>query len=209
MDTDADLNELQPILLFLKCRTPQAWLEQASENLELLLLDHAHCEKKAASTALAFIYRYPHHPTLIYRMSRIAREELRHFEQVLKLMEGRGLVFKHLPPARYADGLRQEARTHEPARLIDHLIMGAIVEARSCERFAALLPYLPEDIAKFYRGLLASEARHFEVYLNLAKDIAQEGLIARIEQLVEVEKNLVLSPDARFRFHSGISYTED
>ncbi|HEX6928224.1 MAG TPA: tRNA-(ms[2]io[6]A)-hydroxylase, partial [Gammaproteobacteria bacterium] len=127
---------------FLAAPTPPAWVEAAAANLPLILIDHAHCEKKAASSALTLLFRYPENSGLVHRMSRLAREELRHFEQVLKLMERRGIAYRHLTPARYAEGMRKHARTHEPARLLDMLVIGAFIEARSCERFGALAPAL-------------------------------------------------------------------
>ena len=111
----------------LACATPNTWIEKALQHPEILLIDHAHCEKKAASTALALIYRYPEQHELVARLSRLAREELRHFEQVLKIMHQRNITFQHLAPARYAQGLLKHARTHEPAKLIDTLLIAAFV----------------------------------------------------------------------------------
>lgn len=187
----------------LQSATPQAWLERAVQEQELLLIDHAHCEKKAASTALMLLYRYPEQTNLIDRMSRLAREELRHFEQVLKIMRQRNITYRHLTPSRYAKSLFAHAHNHEPAKLIDTLIIGAFVEARSCERFASLLPYLDDELAKFYNGLLASEARHYQHYLHFAQQISQESLEERIAEFSEIENDLIVSPDEQFRFHSG------
>ncbi|GAB4392975.1 MAG: tRNA isopentenyl-2-thiomethyl-A-37 hydroxylase MiaE [Gammaproteobacteria bacterium] len=200
MNTD-DVNDL---LAFLPCATPQAWIDYAVNHLEILLIDHAHCEKKAASTALSLIYRYPDRYALLHKLSRLAREELRHFEQVLVLIEQLGFRYDHVSPARYAAALRRHVRTHEPARLIDTLIVGALIEARSCERFMALAPHLPMPISQFYQRLLKSEARHFQDYLALAKNYATEDISLRIQALRQVEHDLILTPDAEFRFHSGI-----
>ena len=134
-----------------------------------LLLDHANCELKAASTALGFIYRYPERSELADRMSRLAREELRHFEQVRGFMREQHIPFERLSASRYAGRLRDSVRHEEPFRLLDMLIVGALIEARSCERFAALAPQLPEKLGRFYAGLLASEARHFEHYIAFAR----------------------------------------
>ncbi len=123
------------LLAFLPCATPDAWVAWALENPELLLIDHAQCEKKAASTAMSLLYRYVDHPLLLTKMSQLAREELLHFEQVVKLMEARGIVYRHISASRYAEGLRRHVRGEEPERLIDILIIGALIEARSCERF--------------------------------------------------------------------------
>lgn len=173
-------------------------------DLPLILVDHAHCEKKAASSALNLLFRYPDRSLLVHRMSRLAREELRHFEQVLKLMEKRGVAFRHLTPSRYADGLRKHMRTHEPVRLVDTLIVGAFIEARSCERFQALAPALQDrEIADFYIGLCESESRHFRHYLELAEQAAGEDISERVRHFAVVESELNTAVDAELRFHSG------
>lgn len=192
-----------PIMDFLKLRTPQAWVEQAVSHLDDLLIDHANCEKKAASTALSLMYRYVEYPALLQRLSRLAREELRHFEQVLCILQNRNIPYKTLTASRYANTLRQAVRTHEPAKLIDLLIIAAIIEARSCERFACLCPYLDTELSKFYRGLLASEARHFQTYINYAEHFAGETLPARVAYFIAIDHELITSPDVQFRFHSG------
>ncbi|MDI9245794.1 tRNA-(ms[2]io[6]A)-hydroxylase [Marinobacter sp. CHS3-4] len=198
------MNEaLQDIHRFLPCRTPDRWIENALANQDLMLIDHAHCEKKAASTALSLMYRYVDNVTLLNKMSRLAREELRHFEQVLAIMKKRGVTYDHLTPARYAAGLRQEVRSDDPGRLVDVLIVGAIIEARSCERFAALAPHLDDTLADFYTGLLKSEARHYRDYLGLAEQAAGESIDHRVAAFLAIEKRLIESPDEVFRFHSG------
>ncbi|WP_305967335.1 tRNA-(ms[2]io[6]A)-hydroxylase [Marinobacter salsuginis] len=194
---------LQEIHNFLPCRTPQQWIDDALANQDLMLIDHAHCEKKAASTALSLMYRYVDNTDLLNKMSRLAREELRHFEQVLAIMKKRGVEYCHLTPARYAAGLRQAVRTEDPGRLVDVLIVGAIIEARSCERFAALAPFLDEKLADFYTSLLKSEARHYQDYLSLAEQAAGEPIEARVAEFLALEKALVEEPDTEFRFHSG------
>lgn len=188
---------------FLPCRTPQRWIENALANQDLMLIDHAHCEKKAASTALSLMYRYVDNTDLLNRMSRLAREELRHFEQVLAIMKKRGVSYCHLSPARYAAGLRQEVRTEDPGRLVDVLIVGAIIEARSCERFAALAPHLDATLSDFYTGLLKSEARHYRDYLTLAEQAAGNSVEDRVATFLALEQQLIETPDTEFRFHSG------
>ena len=168
-----------------------------------MLIDHAHCEKKAASTALSLMYRYVDNTDLLNRMSRLAREELRHFEQVLAIMKKRGVSYGHLSPARYAAGLRQEVRTEDPGRLVDVLIVGAIIEARSCERFAALAPHLDATLSDFYTGLLKSEARHYRDYLTLAEQAAGNSVEDRVATFLALEQQLIETPDTEFRFHSG------
>ncbi|SNC67580.1 tRNA-(ms[2]io[6]A)-hydroxylase [Marinobacter sp. es.048] len=196
-------NALQEIHNFLPCRTPQRWIDNALANQDLMLIDHAHCEKKAASTALSLMYRYVDNTDLLNKMSRLAREELRHFEQVLLIMKKRGVDYCHLTPARYAAGLRQEVRSEDPGRLVDVLIVGAIIEARSCERFAALAPFLDEKLADFYISLLKSEARHYQDYLTLAEQAAGGPIEARVGDFLALEKALIENPDTEFRFHSG------
>jgi len=188
---------------FLPCPTPPEWFAEAPRHLETLLVDHAHCEKKAASTALSMLYRYVDRPELLTRLSRLAREELRHFEQVHALMRVRGIGYRHLTSSRYAGGLMAEVRAEEPDRLVDTLLVGALVEARSCERFAGLVEVVPADVATLYGDLLAAEARHFTHYLALARRYAEGPLEPRLDALRELEAALVCAPDAEFRFHSG------
>ena len=195
-----------PIADFLAVATPEAWLAEACGRLPELLLDHANCELKAASTALGFLYRYPDRLALVLRMSRLAREELRHFEQVRALMDEMQVPFERLSASRYAGSLREAARKDEPGKLLDLLLIGALIEARSCERFAMLAPRLPEKLSRFYGGLLASEARHFEHYIAFAR--SESGAVdaeidARLAELKQREAELVVQPDAEFRFHSG------
>ena len=190
---------------FLKCATPDAWLDAARENLPTLLIDHANCEKKAASTALNLMYRHVDQTQMILRLSKLAREELRHFEQVVAILKDRNITYAQLSSARYAGEMRRQVRTFEPARLIDTLIVSAIVEARSCERFSRLVQVLDEDLAEFYASLLKSEARHFQIYLKLAQNIAGEAdLSDRITCFLDEDEKLVLTPDSEFRFHSGV-----
>ena len=194
------------VATFLDTPTPEEWLNEAGNRLPELLLDHANCELKAASTALAFLYRYPDRSNLVQRMSRLAREELRHFEQVRAIMDDLGIPFERLTASRYAAGLRDAARREEPHKLLDSLLIGALIEARSCERFAKIAPRLPDKLRRFYGGLLASEARHFEHYIAFAKsecDVDDAEIDARLETLKTVEAALIAEPDPEFRFHSG------
>jgi tRNA-(ms[2]io[6]A)-hydroxylase len=203
----ADAVDLQPVKTFLSCPTPEAWVAVAArpEHLAVLLIDHANCEKKAAATAMSLMHRYVEQHTLLQKMSRLAREELRHFEQVTKIMKKRGVDYVPISASRYAAGLRELARKKDPGRLVDTLIIGALIEARSCERFAALAPHLDEELANFYGSLLKSEARHFEDYLRLAESIADASEVAeRLAVLRAREAELVTTPDAEFRFHSGV-----
>jgi tRNA 2-(methylsulfanyl)-N6-isopentenyladenosine37 hydroxylase len=191
------------VLAFLSCSTPQVWFDQAPRHLPTLLIDHANCEKKAAGTALSLLFRYVDKPDLLQRLSRLAREELRHFEQVHDLLVARGIDYVHLSPSRYAAGLMACVRPAEPFRLVDTLLMGAVVEARSCERFAGLAEVVPNDLADFYRGLLAAEARHFRHYLDLAERYAAEPVEPKLRELLTRDAELVTAEDTLFRFHSG------
>ena len=201
----ADVELLAPVHAFLGTRTPRAWCEAAVEDLSTLLNDHANCEKKAASTALALMFRYDTDGALADTMSRIAREELRHFEQVAALMRRLAIPHRPVSASRYAQGLRALLRSAEPDRLLDLLVCGAFVEARSCERFHALQPHLPEPIATFYGRLLASEARHFEAYLRLAEDrFSKDAVTDRCERFRSEEARLIEAEDPELRFHSGL-----
>lgn len=191
---------------FLLCPTPKAWLAQAKTHRSLLLIDHANCEKKAAGTAMSLLYRYVDRPELLNKLSQLAREELLHFEQVLTHMRALNIDYVHISPADYAGGLRRLVATHEPLRLVDTLIVGAVVEARSCERFYQLTQVFDDELGAFYTRLLASEARHFQDYLALAKGYSTESLEwfeARVQRVLEKEAELICAPSEEFRFHSG------
>lgn len=204
MNAIADL--LKPVHDFLGCRTPAAWLQVASqpEHVALIIQDHANCEKKAASTAINLMFRYGFFQDLQIKLAQLVREEMLHYEQVLEIMQQRQQAWVAIPAGRYAAGLRKHIRTYEPQALVDVLIIGAFVEARSCERFAALAPYTDDELAKFYRFLLKSEARHFEDYLALAQSVTEEDIQPRVAELRDIEKELILSPDNELRFHSGV-----
>tara|TARA_R110002110_G_scaffold406421_1_gene626215 strand:- start:5960 stop:6565 length:606 start_codon:yes stop_codon:yes gene_type:complete len=198
------MTDIAPIKAFLACDTPQQWIDSALLHQDVLLIDHANCEKKAASTALNLMYRYVEHPRLLNKLSRLAREELRHFEQVIAIMQKRGIAYPQLSASRYAGEMRREVRKNEPGRLVDTLLVGAIIEARSCERFAALVPVLDEELGAFYASLLKSEARHFSDYLALAEQASSKAEVAqRLELLLQRERELIESVDDEFRFHSG------
>jgi tRNA 2-(methylsulfanyl)-N6-isopentenyladenosine37 hydroxylase len=159
-------------LLHLAAPTRPDWLSEALAALPLVVADHAHCEKKAASTAVNLIFRYVDRPELLRPLSALAREELSHFEQVLALLERRGWAFGRLEPSPYAGRLMAGCRPAEPERLLDTLLCCALIEARSTERMgllaAALAPRDPE-LSALYEGLLRSEARHFSTYVDLAR----------------------------------------
>jgi tRNA-(ms[2]io[6]A)-hydroxylase len=193
----------QQILL---AATPEGWVAAACERWPELLVDHMGCEKKAASTALALIFAYPEDDAMTAALSRLAREELRHFEQVQALMNELQVPFTRAKPGRYGGGLRALSRTSEPHRKLDLLLTGALIEARSAERFAALAPRLPAPLDRFYGQLQRSEARHFQLYLRLAIQAAHDSGLnwrERLEVLASREAELATTPDDQFRFHSG------
>lgn len=197
---------LDDILEFLGGQaTPQAWVEEALRQQELLLLDHRILEYKAAQTAMTLMGRNLMRPELVARMSRLVREELVHMEQVTRIMLKRGIQPRALSASRYAAGLRELLRPNEPYRLIDTLVVGAFIEARSCERFAALAPHLDAELGKFYNGLLESEGRHYRGYLELARLYGDADDVEQtIRRVRETDNHLIASADSQFRFHSGV-----
>ena len=191
--------------------TPPSWIDHAASHWAELLVDHANCEKKAASTALALMFAYPEDRKLTSALSRLAREELRHFEQVQRMMETLEVSYIRQKPGRYGAGLRATMRTADPGRRLDLLLIGALIEARSAERFRLLAPRLQEPLADFYATLERSEARHFELYLDLAHDFdtSKDGAESarRLRTIAEREAELATAPDDAFRFHSGAPVT--
>jgi tRNA-(ms[2]io[6]A)-hydroxylase len=172
----------------------------------MLLIDHANCEKKAASTALSLMFAYAEDLELTDRMSRLAREELRHYEQVAKLMRSLKVIPQRLAPGRYAERLRRLVSKSEPQRQLDLMVCGAFIEARSCERFAALAPAIGPPLGDLFQGLHNAEARHYRMYLGLAERAAlQAGVTmeSRIRDFAALEAELITSQDSVFRFHSG------
>jgi tRNA-(ms[2]io[6]A)-hydroxylase len=190
----------------LRTPTPGSWIARACETPDVLLIDHANCEKKAASTALALMFAYAEDFVLTDKMSRLAREELRHYELVAKLIKNLGIEPQRLAPGRYAERLRRLVAKSEPRREVDLMICGAFIEARSCERFAALGPAMGGPAGELFAGLHAAESRHFKVYLDLAHRAATRAGIdtePRIEAFAQLEAELINGPDELFRFHSG------
>jgi len=203
VEQSASASGVAAICEFLHCPTPVAWLEQAPLHKAELLIDHANCEKKAAGTAMSLLYRYVDRPELLDKLAQLAREELLHFEQVVAHLRSQKIDYQHISPATYAGALRQNVATHEPWRLVDTLIVGAVVEARSCERFFCLTTVFDDDLGMFYGRLLASEARHFRDYLALAEQYAPEPIDERVQQVLAREAQIISEPASEFRFHSG------
>lgn len=191
-------------MLRLVSSTPASWVTRIEANLSDFLLDHAHCEKKAASTALSLIFRYPEHTALIRPLTEVAREELEHFERLLDLIEGRGEQFKRLSPSPYAGRLLSKNRAGEIEKLVDTLLCCALIEARSCERMTLLSEHLSSpELRAFYRELSESEARHFSLYVGLARSVAaSDDVSERLDELSKWESEVILSAPAVPRMHN-------
>lgn len=212
LEDSADINRLKtvskvnlnPIYDFLGARTSEAWVDAALKNLPLIIQDHANCEKKAAGTAMNLIFRYEFSHELQCKLAQLIREEMLHYEQVINIMKERGQDWVYLSAGRYAKGMLKHKRTFEPEAMIDVLIIGAFIEARSCERFSALSEKLDDTkLAKYYQYLLKSESRHFEDYLALAQSLADDNIEERVLFFKAVESTLISEPDNELRFHSG------
>lgn len=193
-------------MLTLAAATDSAWADRALAHLDVILLDHAHCEKKAASTAINLIFRYQDRPALMAPLSALAREELAHFEEVLAVLERRGVAFGRLDPSPYAAALMSVVRTHEPQRLLDTLLCCALIEARSCERMTILAERLPDEVlAKLYRGLVAAEARHHQVYVDLARDVGafdEDEIRTRLAEIASHEAAVIARAPHEPRLHN-------
>lgn len=195
---------MQEMLDFLACPTPQEWIDEALKQQDVLLIDHKNCEWKAAATAFQLMGKHATKLDLLNKMSRLAREELVHMEQVLRLLKKRGIELRSLSASRYAASLREAVCGDEQQRFIEVLVIGAFIECRSCERFMALAPYLDAELSKFYTGLLNSEARHYQDYLKLAYKYGEAAQVdAAITKFRTLEGHLIEAPDEQFRFHSG------
>jgi tRNA-(ms[2]io[6]A)-hydroxylase len=191
-------------MLTLASSTGPAWAERAVESLDEVLLDHAHCEKKAAGMALRLLFAYPQHAFLQEPLARLAREELAHFEEVLAALRARGLSLRPQRPAPYAGRLRERVRSAEPERLVDLLLCSALIEARSCERFGLLARAVADPaLARFYAGLLEAEARHHRVYVDLAAEtLSRERVRARLAELAAHEALVLSEAPALARLHA-------
>jgi tRNA-(ms[2]io[6]A)-hydroxylase len=191
-------------MLNLASPTDPGWIERALAHLDQVLVDHAHCEQKAAGNAVRLLFRYSEHGFLLEPLSRIAREELTHFEAVLRLLETRGIGFHRQRPSPYAGRLRRAVRSAEPARLVDTLLCCALIEARSCERFQILAGAVQDpELRAFYAGLLEAEARHHGIYVDLARRLACESDVkARLHHLACCEAEILAEAPALARMHT-------
>jgi tRNA 2-(methylsulfanyl)-N6-isopentenyladenosine37 hydroxylase len=196
-------------MLHLATKTPDSWVDRALAHPAVILLDHAHCEKKAAATAINMLFRYPQHASLLVPLSHLAREELLHFEMVLAHIRRRGDAFDRLAPSAYAAELVKMVRPAEPDRLLDFLLCFAMIEARSCERMALLADAWPDAaLRELYRDLVLSEERHHSTYLALAADLYPSAAVeARLRTAMEHEARAVALPaparDGQPRLHSA------
>jgi tRNA-(ms[2]io[6]A)-hydroxylase len=188
----------------LKRPTSFAWIEQAIANLDTILLDHSHCERKAAGVAINLMFRYPSYSKLIYQLTAIAKEELEHFEQVNRWLEKRGIALAPLNSPPYGATLKRQIGHQEPDRLLDSLLVSALIEARSHERLGLLGEYCPDpELAKFYRSLMASEARHYGIYWMLANNYCERKVVdKRLEELAAIESEILSTLHPEPRIHS-------
>ncbi|MCB9680046.1 MAG: tRNA-(ms[2]io[6]A)-hydroxylase [Alphaproteobacteria bacterium] len=180
-------------MLFLASDTPRAWIDAALADVDTVLLDHAHCEKKAASTAMNLIFRYGDQLPLVRALTDLAKEELEHFEVMLDVLETRGVRFARLEPSPYASRLLAACRSAEPGRLVDTLLCCALIEARSCERMRLLSEHAPDaPLRSLYSSLLASEARHHRTYVDLAQRLVPEADVrGRLAELADHEARVL------------------
>ena len=180
------------------------WVEQAISNLNIILLDHSHCERKAAGTAINMMFRYPSHHKLVRQLTAIASEELEHFELVNQWLDRRNIPLAPLDSPPYGAKLKSQIRHSEPERLLDLLLISAIIEARSYERLGLLAEYCPDkDLAKFYQGLMASEARHYGIYWLLADHYCDRAIVnRRLSELADFESSILATLHPKPRIHS-------
>jgi tRNA-(ms[2]io[6]A)-hydroxylase len=191
-------------VLNLATPTPARWLTQVQPHLDLLLIDHAHCEKKAAGVAMNLLFSYVEHADLTRAMTEIVQEELDHFHQVRAILDRRGIRFYKLSPSSYGSKLHELVRKHEPERAVDRLLVAGLIEARSCERFGLLRETIADrELADFYGSLFESEARHHSTYVRLAKDFLDEAAVhQRLHELAEAEGAIIAAGEDKPRMHS-------
>jgi tRNA-(ms[2]io[6]A)-hydroxylase len=191
-------------LRILAARTDGSWVRRALQQIDEVLVDHAHCEKKAASTALSLLFRYPERGELLVPLARLAQEELGHFAEVVEVLDARGVGLRHQVPSSYAGALMAAVRPAEPDRLVDTLLCAALIEARSCERMQLLADALTDDrLVTLYRGLLRAEARHHATYVRLAAAVVDSDAVdARLAELARHEAAVIADATPRPRLHA-------
>jgi tRNA-(ms[2]io[6]A)-hydroxylase len=191
-------------MLSLQSPSSARWLRQVDAGLDEILVDHAHCEKKAAGVAMNLLFSYVDHVPLARAMTEIVNEELEHFRLVLDLLERRGIPFRKLSPSSYGSRLHELIRRLEPDRGVDRLLVAGLIEARSCERFSLLADHVADaELRDFYRSLFESEARHHATYVRLACEFAPEEIVRdRLKDLATAEAAIIDRGDVRPRMHS-------
>lgn len=191
-------------MLNLQSTSSSKWLEQVDAALEEVLIDHAHCEHKAAATAMSLMGSYIDNQDLCEEMTRIVEEELEHFHMVLKLLNKRGIDFTRQQPGHYGRELKALVRPHEPDRAIDRLLVAGLIEARSCERFSLLAEHVQDtELSEFYASLFESEARHHTTYVRLAKQFASDDVVrTRLKELSGMEAEIIERGNVLPRMHS-------
>ncbi len=194
-----------PLDIQLQVPTPKAWLAKAANSLQELLSDHAECEKKAAITAINFTRYFHEHRDVLDSLALIAREEMRHFDRVLFWLDSYSLSYTPTEACRYAKSLHQYVKQHRDAQIVDKLLVAAVIEARSCERFALLVPWLDSKLGGFYSKLYEAEKRHAQVYINFALKLSSQRKIhSRLSDILAYEADLISAPERTFAFHSGV-----
>ncbi len=191
-------------MLHLQSTSAQAWLAQVDLRLDEILIDHAHCERKAASVAMSLMNAYAEDRELCSEMTRIVNEELEHYELVLQLLDRRGIRFRRLTPGPYGRLLNALVRKNEPFRAVDRLLIAGLIEARSCERFQLLAKHVDDqELSEFYSSLFESEARHHTTYVRLAEHFQSRSHVReRLEQLASEEASIIAQGSTLPRMHS-------
>jgi tRNA-(ms[2]io[6]A)-hydroxylase len=191
-------------VLNLRSDTDDAWLQVVDDHLDEILIDHAHCERKAAMAAMTLLTAYVENEPLCLEMTTIVQEELEHFHLVRRLLDERGIAFRRQRQSSYGSRLHALVRRDDPQRAVDRLLVASLIEARSCERFSRLADHVQdESLAAFYRGLFESEARHHTTYVRLAKDFAPDAEVeSRLVKLAVAEAEIIANGDGLARMHS-------
>lgn len=193
-------------MLHLQSESTARWLSQVDEHLPEILIDHAHCERKAASTAMNLMNSYTENRQLCIEMTRIIEEELEHYHMVMEVLDRRGIEFKRLTSGHYGRELNALTQNREPQRAVDRLLVASLIEARSCERFRLLADHVRNrdaELANFYAGLFESEARHHTTYVKIAEEFApRKEVLTRLDQLSEQEAAIIAKGSPLPRMHS-------
>lgn len=200
----AEVKLINTKIKILQSPTSSAWLDLAIASLDTILLDHAHCELKAASGAINLMFRYPRYTKLVKELTEIAREELEHFDRCQQWLEKRGISFTPLDAPPYGSQLKSQIRRAEPSRLLDSLLISALIEARSHERLGLLAARIEDrELAKFYSSLVKSESRHYGIYWVLADTFfARNEVAERLEELARGESEILSTLHPEPRIHS-------